>query len=175
MAFTDTMIRWVRGVKDAQNSIIMRRLFEPLFDRSSSLVVTTAGLVINGAGTKVAKIGATDCYFFANGIPGKLAAAAVMPALVGTVLNGAFNVFALFVDSAGTVTSAIGTAGSTYAKVVFPQLSSRKAFLGFIIINPTGTGNFVGGTTNLDDGTVVPNAVFISVLSGFDPACVWGF
>jgi hypothetical protein len=27
-------------------------------------------------------------------------------------------------------------------------------------VHPTGTGNFVGGTTALDDGTVVPNAEY---------------
>jgi hypothetical protein len=42
--------------------------------------------------------------------------------------------------------------------------------IGFVIINPTGTGPFVGGTTALDDATVVPNAVFVNVTGAFDPS-----
>jgi len=41
--------------------------------------------------------------------------------------------------------------------------------IGFAIINPTGTGNFVGGTTPLDDATVVPNAVYIDTPYPLDP------
>lgn len=40
-----------------------------------------------------------------------------------------------------------------------------------MIINPTGTGDFVGGTTALDDATVVPNAVYLNGNIGpFDPS-----
>ena len=38
-----------------------------------------------------------------------------------------------------------------------------------MIINPTGTGNFVGNTTALDDVTVVPNAVYVNTIGAFDP------
>jgi hypothetical protein len=34
--------------------------------------------------------------------------------------------------------------------------------IGFVIVNPTGTGDFVGGTTDLDDATVAPNAVYVN-------------
>ena len=40
---------------------------------------------------------------------------------------------------------------------------------GLIIINPTGTGNFVGNTTPLDDGTVAPNAAYVNNIGPFDP------
>jgi hypothetical protein len=97
-----------------------------------------------------------------------------MPALSGTVVNATFNVFCFFVDSGGTVTSAMGTAGASLAAVQFPQFPVKKTMIGFVIINPTGTGNFVGGTTALDDATVVPNAVYVSPSGGFDPACTIG-
>jgi hypothetical protein len=41
-------------------------------------------------------------------------------------------------------------------------LPSTEAVFGILIVNPTGTGNFVGGTTDLDDGTVAPNAVYLN-------------
>jgi len=89
-------------------------------------------------------------------------AAGDLPALSGTVDNGTFNVFAFFIDSAGVFTSQMGTAGATLADVVQPEPTSGKALVALLYINPTGTGDFVGGTTELDDGTVVPNAAFVN-------------
>ena len=82
--------------------------------------------------------------------------------LSGTVTNAKFNVFVLTMTSGGTVTATMGTEGATLAAVVFPTIPADSCVLGFVIVNPTGTGNFVGGTTALDDATVVPNAVFIN-------------
>lgn len=172
--FTDTMNRWLQNVKDQTSRFNLTRLFYPLFDRESSCALTNAGLVIHGAGGTVPKTGSSDFYALANGILVKIAASTDMPALVGTVVNATFNVYCFFVDSAGAKTSAMGTAGSTLAKVAFPQFPENKALIGFIIVNPTGTGNFVGGTTALDDATVVPNVVYVSALGGFDPYCLTG-
>lgn len=139
-----------------------------VYDKMSSQTLTSAGLVIKGAGTKVAKTGSATTYYIANGKLGSIAGSTDMPALVGTVTNAKYNVFGLFVDSTGTVTSAMGIEGATLGAVTFPALPPKTATLGFIVINPTGTGNFVGGTTNLDDATVVPNAAYISVVGDFD-------
>jgi hypothetical protein len=54
----------------------------------------------------------------------------------------------------------LGTAGTTLAGVVFPTTPDGEVPFGVVLINPTGTGDFVGGTTALDDGTVAPNAVY---------------
>lgn len=172
--FTDNMNRWLKGVLDFKSQFNLTRLFYPLFDRQTSRALNSAGLVIHGASSKVAKTGSSDFYALASGLLRKIAASTDMPALVGTVVNATFNVFCFFIDSGGTVTSQMGTAGSTLAGVVFPQFPDGKALVGFIVINPTGTGNFVGGTTNLDDATVVPNAAYISPIGGFDPACLTG-
>lgn len=172
--FTDTLKRWIEAVRDQSTQYNLRRLFDPLFDRQSSCPVNGAGLVIKAGGSALAKSGASAAYLFANGILQKIAAATDMPALAGTVTNAKFNVFCFFIDSAGVVTSAMGTEGATLAAVVFPQFPVRQALIGFIVINPTGTGSFVGGTTALDDGTVVPTAVFLSPTGAFDPACIIG-
>jgi hypothetical protein len=173
MAFSDTMIRWLENIMPPTGQINLRQLLTPLFDRQTSLALNTAGLVIKAGGGVLVKSGAADCYLLANGVLQKITAATDMPALVGTVINATFNVFCFFIDSGGTKTSAMGTAGSTLAKVVFPALPLKKALIGFIIVNPTGTGNFVGGTTALDDGTVVPGVVYINGVA-FDPACLTG-
>lgn len=171
--FTDTLARWLEAVRDSTNQWNLRKILEPLFDGESTTPLTSAGLLISGTAT-LAKIGSADFYAIANGILVKVAASTNMAALSGTVLNGTFNVFCFYVDSAGNLSSAMGTAGSTLGKIVFPQKPKQKAMIGFIIINPTGTGNFVGGTTALNDGTVVPNAVYINITGEFDPYCLIG-
>lgn len=170
--FTDTLTRWMEAVRDSTTQRNLRTILTPLFDRQTSRALSSAGLVIHGAGSKVAKTGSADTYLLANGVLQKIAASTDMPALVGTVTNADFNVFCFFVDSAGTVTSAMGTQATTLAGVVFPQFPQQKALVGFVVINPTGTGDFVGGTTALDDATVVPNAAYVSPTGGFDPYCL---
>src|ERR1017187_2873989 len=93
-----------------------------------------------------------------------------MPALVGTVVHGAFNVFVFSADSAGTVYSRMGTAGTAIGSIVWPNVPSSQAILGFVIINPTGAGSFVGGSIALDDATVVPNAAYVSPIGAFSLA-----
>jgi len=172
--FTDTMTRWLEGVKDYTTKYNLRSLLRPLFDRQTSLAVVTAGLVIKAGASALAKTGASSSYYLANGILQKISAATDMPALSGTVTNAKFNVYCFFIDQTGTVTSQMGTEGATLAALKFPQFPTKKALVGFIIINPTGTGNFVGGTTALDDATVVPNAVYVSPIGGFDPWALIG-
>lgn len=175
MITTGTLIQNLAAFPGTLLQIAARRVTQALWDRQTSRPLNTAGLVIKAGGSTLAKTGASDCYLLANGILQKITAATDMPALVGTVTNATFNVFCFFIDSAGTKTSQIGIAGTTLAKVKFPQLPQKKALIGFIIINPTGTGDFVGGTTALDDGTVTPNAAYISPTAGFDPYALIGF
>ncbi len=175
MNINGTLIQQLSAVAGEGMQIAIRRIAQALWDRHTSRPLNSAGLVIKAGGSALAKSGASDCYLLANGTLQKITAATDMPALSGTVVNATFNVFCFFIDSAGTKTSQMGIAGATLAAVKFPQFPQKKALIGFIIINPTGTGNFTGGTTALDDGTVVPNAVFISPVAGFDPYALLGF
>lgn len=170
----DTLARYEGAISNSPLAWIIRKLILPLFDRQTSLALNTAGLVIKAGGSALAKSGAAACYLIANGVFQKIAAATDMPALVGTVTNATFNVFAFFIDQSGTVTVALGTQGATLGAMKFPQFPTSKALIGFIIINPTGTGDFVGGTTALDDGTVAPGAVYVNGQCGFDPYCLTG-
>lgn len=172
--FTDTLNRWAGNLRDSLSQNIVRTLITPLFDRMTSFALNTAGLAIKAGSSAIVKSGVAACYLIANGVLQKISAATDMPALVGTVTNAYFNVFCFFIDSAGTVTAAAGTQASTLAGVKFPQFPLNKALVGFIIVNPTGTGDFVGGTTALDDATVVPNVVYVNPITGFDPACLTG-
>lgn len=124
-------------------------------------LLSTAGLAIKAGGSAIVKAG-TLCKAYAGETLVSIAANTDMAALSGTVTNAKFNVFMFYVDAAGTLTSAMGTEGATLAAVVVPDAPANKATIGFIIVNPTGTGNFVGGTTALDDATVVPNVVYVN-------------
>ncbi|MBF0260294.1 MAG: hypothetical protein HQL97_00480 [Magnetococcales bacterium] len=168
----DTLTRFLVDVPgDILRGILRKALF-PLADRYSTRSLRTAGLAIKAGGSTLVKIGAADYYASVQGKLVKKAAATDMPALAGTVSNAAFNVFCFFVDVAGTVTVAMGTAGATLAAVKFPPIPEKKALIGFIIVNPTGTGDFVGGTTVLDDATVVPNVVYVNADGPFDPTVI---
>lgn len=125
------------------------------------VLLSTTGLVIKAGASTLAK-GATLAKALVNGVLVNIPANTDMAALAGTVVNATFNVFAFTINSAGTVATTMGTAGATLGAVVFPTIPADSAVIGFVIINPTGTGNFVGGTTALDDATVVPNAVYVN-------------
>lgn len=151
--------------RDARN---MYLLLEPLFLRLRSFAASSAGLVISATTTKV-KTGASVFHYVANGVIGRIAAGTDMPVLVGTVTNALFNIFVFTVDKAGTTYTQMGTEAATEAAVRFPALAQDRAIIGWIIVNPTGTGNFVGGTTALGDVTVVPNTVYISPIGVIEP------
>lgn len=168
----DTLTRYLAGTRDALTRGYLLNVLTPIFDRYSSRALSTAGLAIKAGGSTLVKSGAADCYLIANGVLRKITAATDMPALVGTVVNATFNMFCFFIDAGGTVTVAMGTAGATLAAAKFPQFPTQKTLVGFIIVAPTGAGDFVGGTTALDDATVVPGVVYVNTVSGFDPFCL---
>jgi hypothetical protein len=89
--------------------------------------------------------------------------------LAGTVTNAKFNVFVMTMNASGTCVALMGTEGATLAAILWPAIPAGSVVLGYVIINPTGTGNFVGGTTALSDGTVVPNAVYVNTPFPFNP------
>jgi hypothetical protein len=132
------------------------------------MLLSTGGLAIKAGGSALVKA-ATLCKALVDGVLVSIAANTDMAALSGTVTNAKFNVFVFTVDSEGNVYTQMGTEGAALADVIFPEIAADRAVIGFVIINPTGTGNFVGGTTALDDATVVPNAVYVNTPFPFNP------
>lgn len=149
-----------------------------LRDRLKSQMHLRAGvggvLRIKTGGSALANLTNATSYV-CNGVAVVKASNTDMAALSGTVTNAKFNVYCFFIDSAGTLTSSMGTEGATLAAVVFPAIPAGKAMIGYVSINPTGTGNFVGGTTALDDGTVVPTAVYVDTPGPQDPKTTLAF
>jgi hypothetical protein len=141
-------------------------LFDKLQRPLSTICLNSAGLAIGSTNKPKVKIVNTT-YAYAEGVLAKKTTAEIV--LSGTITNAKFNVYVLSMDSAATVTAQMGTEAATLGGVVFPTIASGNAVIGFVIVNPTGTGNFVGGTTDLDDATVVPNAVYINTPFAFLP------
>lgn len=165
---------------DKRDQQMLLQVLKPLYDQARCRMLTTAGLVITATtGKKVPKTGASACYGTVKGKLFSIDAGTDMPALSGTVTNAKFNVFCFFANKADAsltatdMTSAMGTEGTNLEDVVFPAFPEGKTLIGFVIINPTGTGNFVGDTTALDDGTVTPNTVYVSPLGNFDPSATY--
>lgn len=139
----------------------------------TSCVLTTAGLAIKAASSALVKA-ATACRYMASSavgvtpVYGLTTANLDMAALVGTVTNAKFNVFVFsWADNGSgtrTLRTSMGTESTTRGGVILPTIPTNEAVAGFVEINPTGTGNFVGGTTALDDATVIPNAVYVNFI-----------
>ena len=175
MTSKGTLAAILNGIAAQRDREAVRNALSPIVDRFSSMALSSAGLAIKAGSSAIVKTGATDQYLIANGIMRKITAATDMAALSGTVANATFNAYSFFIDSAGTVTSQMGTAGATLVTMKLAPQPQGKALIGFVIINPTGTGDFVGGTTALDDGTVTPTAVYVNPVGPFDSSFLLGF
>ena len=166
---------WLASISDKEAGKVLLNILTPITNRLRSCTLSTAGLVITAtAGKYVPKTGAAVTHFIAEGVKGRIAAGTDMPTLVGSVTNAKFNVFVFSGDKASAVTVQMGVEGATEAAIKWPKLDQRKAVVGFIIINPTGTGPFVGGSTALDDATVAPNTAYVSPVGAFDPSVLTG-
>lgn len=168
-----TVTQYLQGVGAELTRRALGNVLQPIADRISTQSLNSAGLAIKAGASALVKTGATAYYGVANGGLVTVAAATDMPSLVGTVTNAKYNAYSFFINSSGTVTAQMGVEGATLGAVKFAPIPVGSAQLGFVIIRPTGTGNFVGGTTALDDATVVPNAVYINTIGAFDPTVLF--
>lgn len=164
----DTIARWLEGVQDFKTQYNLRKILMAIGDRYASQMLQSAGLVISAGGSTTAKTGSAAAVGIANGTLVSIGAGTAMPALVGSIAAGDFNVFAFFVDSAGNLTVAMGTQSATLAGVVFPVVPIGKAIVGFLIV--TYASQFVGGTTPLDTATTT----YVSPTGAFDPTVLTG-
>lgn len=160
----DTLTRFLQGVRDVLTRENLRSILTPMVDRTSTQMMTSAGLVIKSGGSTLAKSGASDVYAVVQGKLVKLASGTDMSVLAGVITAASFNVFVFSMDSAGVITTAMGTESTTVGGVVFPPLPQGKVTVGFLIVTHSGT--FTGGTTALDTATTV----YVNVVGDFDPS-----
>lgn len=167
MSLQDTLSRYIAAIPQGVQAAL-HPLFRGLADRYSSCALSSAGLVIKAGGSALAKTGSAVFYAVANGRIVTIAGSTDMPALVGNIGAGKYNVYCFFIDQAGTVTVAMGVEGASAATVKFPPFPEGKALVGFILV--TYASAFTGGTTALDTATTV----YVSPLGAFDPQMALG-
>lgn len=132
------------------------------------MALSSAGLAI-GSGSKKKILIANTVYAVIDGVLVKKTTAEIdFTAITHDVANAKFAVFVLSMVAAGTITVTKSADAATLAAVVFPAVPADSVVIGFVIINPTGTGAFDATTTDLDDATVVPNAVYVNTPFGFN-------
>lgn len=165
----DNLSQRLLAITDKSLAYNLRLLLEPLFSRTRSCMLSTAGLVIKVGGSTLAKTGAITVHYIADGVKGRILSSTDMPALTGlNIANGKWNVIVFTVDKAGTVRAQIGKRdATTEAGIQWPELDQRRAIVGMIVIN-AATGAFTGGTTPLDDATLAVQ--YISPIGSFDPS-----
>ena len=130
-------------------------------------LLVSGALAIHGSSSALAKF-ANTIYFMIDGqLYSKTTADCA--ALAGTVTNTKFNVFVFSVNAAGTLATQMGTQAATLGGVVFPTVADGSVAIGFVIVNPTGSGDFAGGTAHLDDDASTPNAVYVNTVGEFFP------
>ena len=162
----------LKSIVDPAISYALYLMLKPMTERYRTLCLAAPAMVIKAGCSTLAKTGTTITHYMVKGHSGQIAASTDLPAFSGTVTNAKFNVFVYTVNSAGTKALTMGTEAATESAVKWPNINPEHAILGFIKINPTGTGNFVGGTTALDDATVVPNAQYIPTVGMSFPTAV---
>lgn len=161
-----------KSLKNNADALSQQDLRDVLLEIQGAVVdqLLNTGAIAIGSSDKADILIANTIYALIDGALVKKTTAEHSPS--GTVTADMFNVFVLTIDSAGAITVTMGTEGATIGAVVFPAIPDDQAVVGFVIVNPTGTGDFVGGTTEFDDATVVPNAVYVNTVGTFNPNVV---
>ena len=158
------------AIADKNDGQLLNQALKGIYNRFSTQIFNSGAIAIGTTKQKVKT--AAAIYGTVNGVLFSKAITDDAFTLAGTVTNAKFNVYCLYLDVTGAVSAAMGAEGAALVNVKFPPLPENKVMVGFVVINPTGTGNFVGGTTALDDATVVPNAVYVNTIGAFDPTAV---
>jgi len=164
----ENLTRRLSSQTDKSEGSDLLKVLTDVYERLRSVCFTSAGLAITGAGAATVSTGVAVTQFSTQGQLNSIAAARLLSPLAGTVVNATVNVFVFSIDKAQTIFTSMGTAGTAITSVRFPNVPPTHTVLGYVIINPTGTGNFVGGTTPLDSAGVVPNAVYVNTVGAFD-------
>lgn len=134
----------------------------------SCRALNTPGLTIGTSSVKKIKI-ANNTLVCVNGTMALVAAAEVTLTTANNIADGYINAIVLVADSAGAVTTLMGTpaliAGGI-AAVVLPEIPAARAVLGIATIS-TAAAAFVGGTTDLNAATVTD--LYYDCVGPFNP------
>lgn len=128
----------------------LRTLLGKVQSNLCDMLLATGGLAIGTSSKAKVKV-VNSPKAFIDGALVSITGAEVT--LSGTITDGKYNVYVIYANSAGTLSSAMGTEGATAAAVVFPTTPDNSVVLGWVLVYTTGAA-FIGGTTLLDAATV---------------------
>lgn len=163
----------VDAIADYQARTQLWYVLSYLYDRLSSALHTTAGLVINTAGAVFPKTGASIAYGTIGGTPVQIAAGTALPSPVGAnTAAGQYIVIAYWaslVNGVLTYSYTYGNPGATASGATFPAPPAVKGYtlLGYLTV--TYASAFTGGTTPLDTATTV----YVSPTGAVDPTATF--
>jgi hypothetical protein len=161
------------GVGDHQAAEQLRFLFDYMYDRLSSQLHTSAGLVIDGAGATFPKTGAATAYGSIKGAMVEIPAGQVLPAPTGVNTAAGQYVYVAYyvylVNGVLTYGYVGGAPAASAQGAQFPAIPLGSALLGYLLI--TDAAAFTGGTTPLDTATTV----YISPTGAVDPSATYQF
>lgn len=156
----------LEGVADKLTAwLIERSVLFPLQNRC----INPGGLVIKAGGSAIAKTVTNQLFSFNRAIV-KLAAgdcAAIPAAPVIPTANAAVCVFTL--DSGGNKAALLGNPAATLALAVPPPIPAGQVPYGMLSIENATGGNFTGGTTALDTGSLTVTFADVVGQIDFDP------
>jgi hypothetical protein len=155
-----------QGVTTSSEDI--RNALEKLQINAVDHLLSSAALAIGSSSKAKVKIVNTFYYIIDGVLYSKTSAEVAFTATSHDVAEDKFAAFVLSIDAAGTVTITKSADAATLAEIVLPAVPADEVVVGMVIINPTGTGAFDASTTELDDATVVPNAVYINTAYPFN-------
>lgn len=140
-----------------------------LMTRTMSMCLSSAGLVISGAGGLTGKAGSAFVAMV-SGVPVFVAANTAMSALVGTIATTKFACWVWYVDGAGVITTSAKTADAATAVAALalvPSTPVGKAMVGILLVQNAAAGGFIGGTTALDAASVTGTYLSTVGISNF--------
>lgn len=164
------------AMADKRDGAAMHSALKGLYDRMSSQAFNSGAIAAAGTATKVKTAAAVNGI--AGGLPVTLPATdnLYVPLVGTTVSAGATNVFCLYVDAAGAVTSAFGreattgTVGLLNNSIIFPAMPEKKMMIGFVIISAAAAA-WTAGTN--DFATAGEYTVtFVNTVGMFDPSAI---
>jgi len=162
----------INAIPDVGTRRELQLILEKVYKVLGNVTLKAAAMAI---GTTTTKIKSTaDYYAMVQGVLVKKATTDDLITLTtaSNCTNAKFNVTVFTINSSGTITNRAGTEGASLAAMKWPTIPEEEAVFGILIINPTGTGDFVGGTTALNSGTVLPGAVYINPMGAFSPSAI---
>jgi len=142
------------ALADKRDAGLMNVLLTPIDNALACQVLGPAAGLTLGSSSKAKLKLANNVLALINGKPVLVTAAEVaFTATTHNIADGSINMFALTVDSAGTMYIEAGVAATTLANVKPPVVSKDRAVIGIATIATSGAA-FTAATTELDAGTI---------------------